>query len=750
VSPDVTVGLVVDRDPAVLRRSLPAARSQTVGCRIVVADVLGDPRLPTVLAELAPLHGDVELLEARTGRGVAAARNALLEMAGDTMIAWLTAGSVWHPRTLELQAALAADAAGSVLVTAATRVIDPGTRRQRRVPALDATADPRRLLGGSAAFEPSTVLARADDLRRLGGYDERLDGWEELDLLLRAHAHGWQLAGVSHDVPLVTRVLADDDPRPGARAELRLLRKHRGLVGDASRHRQARRRRAEELAALGRPLPAVAHRARVRLAELTDRLRAAPSTPDGGDDAAVTERPVRERPFHTDDRPRPVPDDVAARLAHVEEPAREERWDDAVTGWAVLDRSAREHATEETYTLIARSLRAIGEYERAIEVAEEGMARWPTARSLPKELYKSRAAAIDWGSSLLPPDGEPSHSTAGDVSSLGELAGDHGPVTGWVELAGRDAPQVSLLVNGRPVATTHAVGESRAAGGFAISCQQVREYLGDGDVLRVVSEAGPLTIEGRGVERRVATGHPSRFADLEARLDRGAVFTKFGKLRKGHTPKRRRAVLDRYEALAGLLHEHAGLRCQPFYGNLLGAVREQDLIAHDVGAFDMGYLSDHRKPAAVRGELVDVCAHLLETGHHLRMTPWSVMVRRDPGEEIAMDLNVAWFDEEGHLGLSYGWRHERVRDAEGYRSPRDCPLGDRLVDVPGVAEAVLEQVYGPRWRIPDQGFEPDAVLRRDVRYLLTVADIEAVRAVAPTRVLIDAVLHADGEPEWRV
>ena len=58
---------------------------------------------------------------------------------------------------------------------------------------------------------------------------------------------------------------------------------------------------------------------------------------------------------------------------------------------------------------------------------------------------------------------------------------------------------------------------------------------------------------------------------------------------------------------------------------------------------------------------------------------------------------------------------------------RPCRIADRMVSVPVKAERVLEQLYGPNWRVPSQGYTPTAGLIRDERYLLTEAEMASLQ-----------------------
>lgn len=292
-------------------------------------------------------------------------------------------------------------------------------------------------------------------------------------------------------------------------------------------------------------------------------------------------------------------------------------------------------------------------------------------------------------------------------------------------------------MNGTPVvATTAAAGHAGGPAVFSLACADLTRYLGDGDVLTVTSAAGALHLTDTATALRVDCGFASDTATLRRRLADGAVFDKFGRLTAGHRPARTAAVLDLVADVHAVLAGDGKVGV-PCYGNLLGAVREHDVLAHDPGGFDLGYLSAETTAQRVREEFVAVCTALLAAGFDLRLERYSAMIRRRRTDEVFVDLNYLWADK-GRLGLSYGWRGRQVSDLAAFTRYRDGVIADRVVTVPGNAEDVLAQLYGPGWPTPDQGFDHTVGLIRDTRYLLSDADLARIAAVNPDRVLIQA------------
>lgn len=430
----------------------------------------------------------------------------------------------------------------------------------------------------------------------------------------------------------------------------------------------------------------------------------------------------------------------------------QEAWEEAIATWgrSQLALSAPQ-VTAETAGLLARAHRALGRLEASAEVAAAGLARWPDGTILRQELAKVRTLTTDWTSAVeLASPVEPT--PAGQVTSLGALAGEVGPIEGWVTATKTGTTTVAVEVDGLAISTTHArdadadaddLGTRRP---FSLRCDQVREYLGDDARLRVVSGGVPLALLDGGMTATFRTGYPNRVDELHARLAAGHVFTKLGSLRGGHTTTGKQRTLALFRDVAEVVAAVTGQTCTPFYGNLLGAVREHDFIVHDVGGFDVGYVSGLTDGGEVRAELVRVGQALLDAGYHLVLEPWSIAIRTSSTARIFVDLNVGCFIPTGELHLSYGWRYPPVTDEVAYRRARQAPLAGEAVAVPGNAEAVLEQCYGPRWRIPDQGFDLGHRLQRDGDLLLSRADQEAVVDHRPDRARIATVLGPDGEP----
>jgi glycosyltransferase involved in cell wall biosynthesis len=433
------------------------------------------------------------------------------------------------------------------------------------------------------------------------------------------------------------------------------------------------------------------------------------------------------------------PDDARVLERLIELLPLRRKWEECIELWAERKTADAQSFRPLTYARVSRAHRQLGRAAEALAVAEEGRERWPVHPGLRNELYQSYAAVVDWKQAMVRPDGDGSADDpgrfGGAVTSLGSLGGGDGPIEGWIPRPATSAARVSLVVNGTPVVDTPPRPAPEGEGWtFALSCDELREYLGDGDTICVECDSQPLAIDDGGVIRTVRTGYESRVAELQQKLDSGFVFTKFGRLKLGATAATKAQTLALYDQVAEVLREIRGYPVFPFYGNLLGAIREHDIISHDVGGFDMGYVSNHHDPERVRAEFVDICRALLDRGYHLRVEPWSVYVRTHRYDQVFVDVNYAWFTDTGELNFSFGWRHSPVTDRERFFYPRESLIGNHLVRVPGNAEQVLEQLYGPSWPVPDQGFALDAGLQRTPESLLTLDEMLLLEQSDPDRV----------------
>lgn len=201
---------------------------------VAMLESIDDPRLRVITHE--------------TNRGANVARNTGIEHAEGEFVAFLDSDDEWDRRKLQFQLARYETAApgcvavycdferqsegfgGRVLSSVATGLAAfDEARPQEGGDELTSEILADYLHSGAG----STLLVETDVARKIGGFDEELDRFQDPDFLLRVVQEG-RLAYVAR--PLVTRY---DTGTPSAetirRADEQFLKKHSTLVGDAAK-----------------------------------------------------------------------------------------------------------------------------------------------------------------------------------------------------------------------------------------------------------------------------------------------------------------------------------------------------------------------------------------------------------------------------------------------------------------------------------------------------------------------------------
>ena len=183
-APEVSVVIPTrNRFDLLSRHALASALGQEdVEIEVVVIDDGSDDGSAERLAELDDPR--VRVVRRPAQGGQARALNAGIDTARGTWLSFLDDDDVWSPRKLRAQLD-AADAAGASFVYGSMVAIDAEGRVLEALP----TADPasvRELLRRQNALRcPSSVMARAELIRRIGGFDERLNELTDWDFFIR-------------------------------------------------------------------------------------------------------------------------------------------------------------------------------------------------------------------------------------------------------------------------------------------------------------------------------------------------------------------------------------------------------------------------------------------------------------------------------------------------------------------------------------------------------------------------------------
>jgi glycosyltransferase involved in cell wall biosynthesis len=187
--PQVTIVIPTrNRWELLSRHALPSALGQEhVDVEVVVAD---DASTDGTAERLAALRDERVRLGRPESRGQAHARNAGIADARGEWIAFLDDDDVWSPRKLRAQLDTA-EATGAVWAYAPMLVLDEGLRVIDVVPAPEPSEVGRLLrMRNALAAGSSTVIARADVARDLGGFDTDLNELVDWDFWLRLAGAG--------------------------------------------------------------------------------------------------------------------------------------------------------------------------------------------------------------------------------------------------------------------------------------------------------------------------------------------------------------------------------------------------------------------------------------------------------------------------------------------------------------------------------------------------------------------------------
>lgn len=146
---------------------------------IVVDDGSTDASLAAIQA-----YGDRIKIHTGPNRGVCAARNQGLAMATGAWIKFLDADDMLHPRTLEIQTAAIAALPETPFIHA-TRFHVPIEHRLSDFPHLEVAAEAATAIRSegflSANYLPAAGLFRRSYLDEVGGWDEELRRWTDLE-----------------------------------------------------------------------------------------------------------------------------------------------------------------------------------------------------------------------------------------------------------------------------------------------------------------------------------------------------------------------------------------------------------------------------------------------------------------------------------------------------------------------------------------------------------------------------------------
>lgn len=274
----VTVGITCYNARETITRAIASAAAQRWSNLeiLVVDDMSSDGSAQVARSALAVIPG-ARLIVRRTNGGVAAARNTLLAEATGLYIAFFDDDDESTPDRVSIQVArieaekeagppILCYASGERLYPNGYRVEANAIGSQGRAPSGDELLAyllvndraPGAFYG--AGVPACALMARVEDLRALGGFDETLRRVEDVDLALRMALVGARFVGCPERLYLQhATVGSDKTPARNLIAELRVVEKHRDWLQARGLYHHARawfrfreawfaRRRGEALA----------------------------------------------------------------------------------------------------------------------------------------------------------------------------------------------------------------------------------------------------------------------------------------------------------------------------------------------------------------------------------------------------------------------------------------------------------------------------------------------------------------------
>jgi len=285
-------------------------------------------------------------------------------------------------------------------------------------------------------------------------------------------------------------------------------------------------------------------------------------------------------------------------------------------------------------------------------------------------------------------------------------------ISGWIDAEpGIEAIQVDLCVNDVPVTTTTALpGEGRRAYGsllrFRFSLTDIWKFTSPKDRVSVHVANQPIPIAGKGTFYRPRKEGGESLASLRKRLASGYVFGQSGRLQlsKSVDTEWQAAVLGLYQRANKILEDKFGISAFIYYGTLLGAVRDDGFIGHDVD-FDCAYVSTKHTGAGAAEELASIALTFMDHGFNVVPKRTCIAVSDDLSEGEKVDIFHLYVDGSGRLCFPFGIAGDPETQKFSFAGTESATLAGHDVLVPKNAEAMVALTYGTGWRKPNPGFK---------------------------------------------
>jgi SAM-dependent methyltransferase len=284
-------------------------------------------------------------------------------------------------------------------------------------------------------------------------------------------------------------------------------------------------------------------------------------------------------------------------------------------------------------------------------------------------------------------------------------------IAGWVAVKNGGPPvRITVRVNQVDVVATWAVdagdlnswGEVRS---FRIALYDLWRYCKTSDRVSVRAGERTLPIVQKGMFFRPPRNGAETLTVLESRLAEGYLFGQTGRLQLSKTldVEWQKAVMRLYNRVRAVVKRDFGYDVFFCYGTLLGAVRDNGFIGHDVD-FDAAYISKQSDGQAAARELQDIAFMLIDEGLRVKCMRTALHIYAGEPPTARIDLFHLYFGADEKLAFPFGVAGVTEVPMHEWEGTREIEFGGGRGLIPVAAEALTEHIYGPNWRVPQPGF----------------------------------------------